>query len=76
MRKLILKWLFGTDNIERYMEVLNNGLDANQRCINAFNSHIQTLNEQKEDIDTMRKLIVVCKNHGINVDEEIKHIKL
>lgn len=76
MKKLILKWLFGTDNIERYTEVIRNGMDANERCIKSFNSHIETLKEHRKDIDNIRKLIRICENHGINVDEEIKHITL
>ena len=69
MKKLILKWLFGTDDIKRYTEVIGNAMDANERCIKNFNSHIETLNEYRKDIDTMRKLIRICENHGIRLYE-------
>ena len=76
MKKLILKWLFGIDNVEKYMDLLNKCIGHNEECIHLIDEHIETLNSQKEDLNTIRKLVKICENHGINVDEEIKHIKL
>lgn len=83
MKKLILMWLFGTDDIDSYIQLLkenmghcNDGIKHAQECIDLIEDHKQTLEKCREDIDIMRKLIRICENHGIDVDEEIKHIKL
>lgn len=69
MKKLILQWLFGVDNIDDYLEVLT-------RNIKQIESHIKTLDEEKEHITIIRKLIRVCENHGIDVDKEIKKVTI
>lgn len=74
MRKLILNWLFGTDNVKNYMQVLSEGVDRCQRYENEIVDHIETLGEVKKHINTILKLIKICENHGINVDEELKQI--
>ena len=76
MKKLILNWLFGTDNVQRYMELLDENINHCKECEIYLQDHINTLNKHKNDIDLARKLIKICENHGINVDEEIKQIKL
>ena len=76
MRKLILRWLFGTDNIDEYTELLGrviNELESHQKTIY---KNLEDLEEHRETLDTVRKLIVICKNHGIDVDKEIKNIEL
>lgn len=74
MRKRILNWLFGTENVKGYMEVLSDGVDRCQRYENEIADHLKTLREEKEHIKTILKLITICENHGINVDEELKQI--
>lgn len=81
MRKLILRWLFGTDNIIEYMDLLKSSIDNNEKFLCELKEHRETLNKRIEDsnnhmksLNTMKKLIVICNNHGINVDEEIKNI--
>lgn len=76
MKKLILNWLFGTDNVKEYIELLNESCNYYEQCIDSINKHLETLEKAKKDLDIMRKLIKICKNHGINIDEEIKHIEL
>ena len=76
MRKLILMWLFRTDNIEDYIELLHRDNKRIQQQMDLIDLHLETLDKHKEDLDTIRKLIKVCENHGINVDEEIKKIEL
>lgn len=76
MKKLILEWLFGTDNVKDYMELLRDNLNYIERLMKANDDHIKTLERHKEDLITMRKLIQICENHGIDVDEEIKHVKV
>lgn len=76
MKKLILEWLFGTDNVKDYMELLRDNLYYIERLIKANDDHIKTLERHKEDLITMRKLIQICENHGIDIDEEIKHVKV
>ena len=76
MKKLILNWLFGTDNVKRYMELLDENIDRYQRYEDEITDHLETLREEKENLNTILKLIKICENHGIDVDEEIKQIKL
>lgn len=76
MKKLILNWLFGTDNVKNYTDLLYECMNHNQRHIDQVNDHLETLEREKENLNIIRKLIRVCENHGINVDEEIKQIEL
>lgn len=83
MKKLILWWLFGTDDIDSYMQLLrenmghcDDDIKHCQECIDLIEDHKRTLEKHKEDINIIRKLIQICENHGIDVDEEIKHINL
>ena len=76
MRKLILRWLFGTDDISNYLELLVKNRDLHQENINRINAHLKEIEERKEDLDNILKLIKICKNHGIDVDKEIKNIEL
>lgn len=76
MKKLILNWLFGTDNVEKYMKLLGENINHGRECRRLIDNHIKTLDSQMEDINTIRKLIIICDNHGIDADEEIKHIEL
>ena len=76
MKNLILMWLFGTDDIKQYTELLYESKSYHTDYKNALDSHLETLNEAKENLNIIRKLIKVCENHGINVDEEIKKIEL
>lgn len=76
MKKRILRWLFGTDNVEHYVDLLDKTIKYNEKYINEIDAHLKTLKEERENLDIIRKLIRVCENHGIDVDEEIKHIEL
>lgn len=76
MRKLILRWLFGTDDIEYYFKLLDRDNKRLQEQIDLIDSHLITLDQEKENLDIIRKLVKVCENHGINADEEIKEIEL
>ena len=76
MRKLILNWLFGIDNVEVYMDLLSKNINHHKECLHFIDDHIKTLNEEKENLDIIRKLIRICENHGIDVDKEIKQIEL
>ena len=76
MKKLILNWLFGIDNVEVYMDLLCESINHHRECQHFIDDHIKTLNEAKENLDIIRKLIRICENHGIDVDKEIKQIEL
>lgn len=83
MKKLILMWLFGTDDIDSYMHLLrenigllNKDIEHNEECIALIDHHKKTLEREEWELEMIRKLIKICENHGINVDEEIKHIEL
>ena len=76
MKKLILKWLFGTEKIDDYMHVLSDCIDVRQRFEDEIASHIKTLREDQEHLRTIIKIIKICENHGIDVDEEIKHVNI
>lgn len=72
MKKIILNWLFGTDDIEQYIDLLRNCKEYCNRLLSELNKHHETLQKHKEDLEIIRKLIRICENHGIDVDEEIK----
>ena len=83
MKKLILRWLFGTDNINSYMELLRENKDHcidalkhTNECIELIREHRETINRAEWFIQLCEKLIRICKNHGIDIDEEIKYIQL
>jgi hypothetical protein len=83
MKKLILEWLFGVDNVDRYMELLRenmnhceDGIKHAQECIDLIEHHKETLKREEWELDAIHKLLHICEKHGINVDEEIKLIKL
>lgn len=76
MKKLILRWLFGTDDIEDYFKLLHKDNERIQDMMDLLDSHLETLAVEKENLDIIRKLIKICENHGINADEEIKNIEL
>ena len=76
MKKRILRWLFGTDNVKAYVELLGESVDHHKECIRLLDDHKATLDRSKEYLNDILKLIKICKKHGINVDEEMKHIEL
>ena len=76
MRERILKWLFGTYDIADYFDLLIKNRDNFVEQKRLIDDHLKTLDRSKDNIDTILKLIKICENHGINVDEEIKHVLL
>lgn len=76
MKKIILRWLFGTDDLEDYCKLLLKDNERIEQQIDLIDSYLETLAIEKENLDIIRKLIKVCENHGINANEEIKKIKL
>jgi hypothetical protein len=77
MKKLknkILNWLFGTDNVKNYMELLGESIEHHKECIRLLDDHKETLDRSKEYIDDILKLIKICKKYGIDVDKEMKQI--
>lgn len=83
MRELILMWLFGTDKVDSYIELLreslnhcNDGIKHAEECIELIEAHKQTLKREEWFIKTVRDLIKVCEKHGIDIDKEIRLIHL
>lgn len=83
MRKLILKWLFGIEYVDKYMELLIKNRDLHQECIDLIEeerevliAHRKTIDEELDILNDVRKLIKICENHKIDVDKEIKEVKL
>ena len=74
MRKLILNWLFGEENVEKYMELLSESIELSNRQIELRRVYIKSLEREKEYLKTIIKLIDVCEKHGISVDDELKQI--
>ena len=65
IKKLILMWLFGTDDIKSYMELLRRGIDHCEERIELINSHKETLKREERELEMVRTLLKVCKDHGI-----------
>lgn len=76
MKTRILNWLFGTEDVKEYIQLLDEVLNCREKHLDEIKSHLKTLEEERENIDIIRKLIRICENHNIDVDEEIKHIEL
>lgn len=77
IKKLILYWLFGTDDIQEYLDLLRDCMQYCQALIDTNELHIETLKKEKESLEIIRKLIKVCKKHGINdIDEELYQIDM
>ena len=76
MKKRILNWLFGTDDVKEYIHLLHEVLHCIETHLDEIRSHLKTLEEERKNLDIIRKLIRICENHDIDVDEEIKHIEL
>ena len=81
IKKLILNWLFGTDKVDSYIELLHENIETykqnqelRERCIEEIETHIKTLDMTQEIINTLKKLVQVCENNGIDVDIEVKNI--
>ena len=76
MKKRILKWLFGTYDIDDYLDLLVKSRDNYNEQMRLIDDHLKTIDRAKENCNTIIKLIRICESHGIDVDEEIKHIRL
>ena len=83
MKKLILQWLFGVDEIDSYMELLRqnrdhltNALEHTNECLALIREHRETIDRAEWFIKLANDLIKVCEKHGINIDEEIRLIHL
>ena len=75
MKKWILNWLFGTDNVKSYMKLLLEGMDSCKESKYLIDSHLETLRQSKEMTDIALKLIEICKKYGIDVDKEMDALK-
>ena len=74
MRKLILNWLFGEENVEEYIEVLGKAVDLSNRQIELRCDYLKSLEREKEYINIIIKFIELCEKHGIPISDELKHI--
>ena len=76
LRKHILWWLFDTDDIDQYMHILRDSRRYIDEHLKTLNKYLEETKRHEEDLATILKLIKICENHGIDIDEEIKHIEL
>ena len=76
LRKWFLKWLFDTDDIKYYYELTNENHLLHRRLINILDHSAKTHRQYVEDLNMLRKLIKICKNHHIDVENEIEDIIL
>ena len=76
MRKHVLMWLFGTDDIKEYIELLCDSQRYVQEHLQTLHELVKEIEDHKKSLNLIRKLLKICEDHGIDVDEEIKHITL
>ena len=76
MKKTILRWLFGTDDIESYMDLLRRDVAHLNEELQLLNDHKRSLEREESELKMLRQMLQIFENHGIDVDEEIKHIQL
>lgn len=74
IRKIILNWLLGTDNVKEYMELLADNIEVRKGYIEEIASHRTSLEQSKEYFEDTLKLIKICEQHAIDVDKELKCI--
>ena len=58
------------------MEVLGETVLISDRYVKELNAHLKTMEENRDNLITIKKLVKVCENHGIDPDKEICKIKL
>ena len=68
MRKLIVRWLFGTD-IDSYFDLLIKNREHLREKAVLISDHIKTLEREKETINILKKAITVLNNHNIDLKE-------
>lgn len=76
MKKLILNWLFGKENVEEYMELLSKAVELSNGRIDLISDHLKTLEREKEHINTILELIKVCEKYEIPETEINRRKKL
>lgn len=64
MRQRILKWLFDSD-LKDYYELLQENRKIREQ-------HIKTLEDYSNTLDTFIKVLDICKEHNICVEEELE----
>lgn len=75
IKKLILDWLIGSDNVQDYMDLLRENIANRKEHLKELNDHLVTLRQYQEDLELLRKVIQICENHGIDVDAEIRKLE-
>lgn len=76
MRERILMWLFGTDDIKSYFELLVTAKRYCEEHLVTLRDLVKEIERHKESLNLMMKLIKICENHGIDVDEELNYVAL
>ena len=62
MKKLILRWLFGTSDLENYCELLHKDNERIKQLVDLSDLYLETLAIERENLDIMRKLIKVLES--------------
>lgn len=83
MRKLILRWLFGTSDITKYTDLLSDYLRCNVDYSNelkahkkSIEQHNKTIKECLENIYMIKKMLKIFEKYEIDVDKELEQIEL
>lgn len=71
MKKLILRWLFGTDEVKEYIQLLLEHLQLHEKYKEMIDIDLKMFNRCKEELDTLLKLVEICEKHGIDIDKEL-----
>ena len=75
MRNLILKWLFGTDKLKSYMDLLGESIKHHERCKKLLDDHGETIEVAKQSLAITQILLDICEKHGIDIEKEMKQIE-
>jgi hypothetical protein len=75
IRRKVLMWLFETEDIEKYFNILSKYVDEIKEHRDAIQRHLNEIEEHLGTLRLLRKVLTVCQNHSIDIDKEVAELK-
>ena len=75
MKKLILNWLFGINNVREYVELLRDDLKNREEYLKDLHKHREALIRERMELQIILNLIAICENHKIDYKKELRELK-
>ena len=74
LRKKVLMWLFETEDVKKYMDILIAYKDELKKHGDTIERNLHELQEHMNTLKLLKKVIKVCKNHSIDIDKEVSEL--